>query len=96
MTTRLSYNRRSSFLTTTQDRGDDFYFERARPVSRLDLSTSYVVSPNVTLFFDWTNMLGDPFRSDLSSARAGASRETYPRFVRYEETIFSGGVRFRF
>ncbi len=96
LTVRLSYNRRSSFLTTVQDRGDDQYFERARPVSRLDLSTSYVLTDNVTLFFDWTNMLGNPFRSDLSSARAGASRETYPRFVRYEETIFSGGVRFRF
>jgi iron complex outermembrane receptor protein len=96
LTTRLSYNRRSSFLTTVQNRGDDQYFERARPVSRLDLSTSYVVTPNVTLFFDWTNMLGQPFRSDLSSARAGASREEYPRFVRYEETVFSGGVRFRF
>jgi iron complex outermembrane receptor protein len=96
LTVRLSYNRRSSFIQTSQDRGDDLYFERVRPISRLDLSTSYVVTDNVTLFFDWTNMLGKPFRSDLSSARAGASREEYPRFVRYEETVFSGGVRFRF
>jgi iron complex outermembrane receptor protein len=54
------------------------------------------VNKNFTLFFDWTNMLNKPFRQDLSSARAGAPRSEYTRFFRFEEEIFSGGVRFRF
>ncbi|HEX6375838.1 MAG TPA: TonB-dependent receptor [Allosphingosinicella sp.] len=95
LSARLSYNRRTSFITTSQPRGNDLYFERARPVSRLDLSTSYILTKNITVFFDWTNILAKPFRSDLSSARAGP-RVEFPRFVRYEESILSGGVRFRF
>ncbi|MEA3048248.1 MAG: iron complex outerrane recepter protein [Sphingomonadales bacterium] len=96
LSARLSYNWRGKFTTTTQNRGDDQYYEIARPVSRLDLSMSYNVTGNATVFFDWTNMLGKPFRSDLYSARGGAPLATYPRFVRYEETVFSGGIRFRF
>jgi TonB-dependent receptor len=94
LTARLSYNRRNGFLQTLQNRGDDLYSEHARPISRLDLSTSYTVFENLTVFFDWTNILGKPFRSTLSSARAGP-RVEFPRFVRYEETVFSAGIRFR-
>src|SRR6185437_1556649 len=36
LTTRLSYNWRGSFIQTSQNRGDDLYFERVRPISRLD------------------------------------------------------------
>ena len=96
LSVRLSYNRRGAYTATIQDRGDDIYIEKVRPIGRLDLSASYDLFKNVTLFFDWTNMLGKPFQSDLSSARGGAPRVEFPRFVRYEETIYSGGVRFRF
>ena len=93
---RVSYNKRGSSLETRQNRGDDQYFETAHPAGRLDLSSSYAFSDHVSLFFDWTNILGKPFRQDLSSARAGATRSEYTRFFRYEEEIFSLGGRFRF
>lgn len=93
---RLSYNKRGSSLETRQDRGDDFYFETARPAGRLDLSSSYAFNEHFSVFFDWTNILGNPFRQDLSSARAGAQRAEYTRYYRYEEEIFSLGARFRF
>ena len=93
---RLSYNWRDSFLATRQDRGNDIYREIARPVGRLDLSTSYDVIENFTVFFDWTNILGKPFQSDLLSNRDNAGEAMFPRFTRYEETVLSLGARFRF
>ena len=95
LSARVSYNKRGRFLDQRQDRGDDFYTQEGVPAGRLDLSTSYTVFENMTMFFDWTNILGDPFRVDLSSARAGAPRADYVRFLRFEETTFSLGVRFR-
>ena len=93
---RLSYNWRDEFLATRQNRGNDIYREIARPVSRLDLSTSYDVRENFTVFFDWTNILGKPFQSDLVSNRDNVGEATFPRFTRYEETVMSLGARFRF
>ncbi len=93
---RVSYNKRGSSLETRQDRGDDLYFETAHPAGRLDLASSYAFNDQFSLFFDWTNVLGKPFRQDLSSARAGAARSEYTRYFRYEEEIFSLGARFRF
>jgi outer membrane receptor protein involved in Fe transport len=101
---RLSYNKRSSYLDTRDFRGDpnnpgdffnDLYLEEARPAGRLDLSMNYAFNENMTIFFDWTNILEDPFRVDFSSARQGAPRAEYVRFLRYEETTFSLGARFR-
>ncbi len=71
---RLSYNWRGSYTPTIQNRGDDLYYERVKPISRLDLSMSYTINPHFTVFGDWTNILKKPFRSELSSARAGADR----------------------
>lgn len=96
LSARLSYNKRGSSLETRQDRGNDFYIETAHPAGRLDLSTSYTVNDHFTVFFDWTNILEEPFRQDLSSARDGAARSEYTRFFRFEETIYSLGARFRF
>jgi TonB-dependent receptor len=103
LSARLSYNKRGQALETIQNRGgsptrtgDDIYRETSHPAGRLDLSTSYTINSNFTIFFDWTNILEKPFRQDLSSARAGAARSEYTRFFRFEETIFSGGVRFHF
>jgi outer membrane receptor protein involved in Fe transport len=95
LSARVSYNQRGSSLETRQNRGNDQYFETAHPAGRLDLSTNYQFNDNLTVFFDWTNILNDPFRQDLSSARDGAPRAEYTRFFRIEETTYSLGIRFR-
>ena len=94
--TRLSYNWRSGYLATRQDRGNDLYTEEARPISRLDLTLNYNINDHFTVFGDWTNMLGQPFRSTLTSNRDNVGEASFPRFVRYEETTVSLGARFRF
>ncbi|MEG3164426.1 TonB-dependent receptor [Sphingomonas sp. PB2P19] len=94
--TRLSWNHRSSYLGTLQFRGADAYSERVRGIGRLDLSASYDVIKNFTLTADWTNILAKPFRSDLTYDYADGSSATLPRVVRYEESVWSAGFRFRF
>lgn len=103
LSARLAYNWRSEFPLTYQRRGDHLYTEEADPVSRLDLSASYELFENLTIFGDWTNILGDPFTSTLTRTDVafpnGAPTgfvATYPRVVRYEESTVSLGVRFRF
>ncbi|HEV2866256.1 MAG TPA: TonB-dependent receptor [Allosphingosinicella sp.] len=96
ITARLSWNDFGGRLETIQNRGNDLYIERSDPAGRLDLSLSFNVNDNFTVFGDWTNILGDPFRQDLSSARDGAPRSEYVRYLRYEETTVSAGIRFRF
>ena len=101
---RLSYNKRGKTLETIQIRDNnnparffgDRYVETSKPAGRLDFSSSYNFNDDFTVFFDWTNILKKPFRQDFSSARNGAERAEYIRFLRYEETILSGGIRFRF
>ena len=93
---RLTYNKRGKFLASRQDRGDDLYLEEAKPAGRLDLSTNVTFNKHATLFFDATNLLNNPFRVDFSSARAGATRADYVRFLRYEEQTFSAGLRLRY
>ena len=96
LSARLSYNRRTSFLSVYQPRGDNIYEEKVRPVSRLDLSTNYIVTPNVTVFFDWTNILKQPFRNELRRTQINTGEQVvFPRAVRYEESVLSGGIRFR-
>ena len=100
LSARLAYNRRSSFLDLFQDRGDHIYLEEARPISRLDFSASYALFENLTVFADWTNILGDPFRStltriDQNNGVPTGFEATFPRFVRFNETTVSVGVRFR-
>ncbi len=92
---RLTYNGRSEYAATRQFRGDDVYTETAMPADRLDLSLNYEVLPNATVFADWTNITQSPFRQELSSARAGAPRADYVRYLRYDETTVSLGLRFR-
>ena len=93
---RLAYNYRSGFLDLFQVRGDHIYIEEARPVGRLDFSTSYELFENLTVFADWTNILGRPFRSRLTRIDPDGTESTFPRFTRYEETTVSLGVRFRY
>jgi TonB-dependent receptor len=93
---RLTYSGRSSFAATRQYRGDDIYTETAHPAGRLDLSLNLNLLSNLTIFGDWTNITRTPFRQDLSSARAGAPRADYVRYLRYDESTVSLGLRFRF
>ncbi|HZF95393.1 MAG TPA: TonB-dependent receptor [Allosphingosinicella sp.] len=100
LSVRMSYNQRGSALERRDVRGNpanpsDIYMETSHPAGRLDLSTNYRFNDNLTVFFDWTNILNDPFRQDLSSARDGAARAEYTRFFRIEETTYSLGLRFR-
>jgi TonB-dependent receptor len=96
LSARLSYNKRGKFLDRRDDRGDDLYIEEAVPPGRLDLSSSYTINENFSVFFDWTNILEDPFKVNLESGRAGAPRAQFVRFLRFEETTYSLGMRFRF
>jgi TonB-dependent receptor len=95
---RLTYNKRSRYLDRRDVRGDEeggFYREEARPAGRLDFSANYTFSPNLTFFFDATNLTGDAFKVNFSSARNGAPRADYVRFLRFDEQTFSLGVRAR-
>jgi TonB-dependent receptor len=96
LSVRLSYNYRDAFPSSFQVRGPDIYRETTRGIGRLDLSASYDVVKNFTVFADWVNMLAKPYRSDLTYDYANGTSMTFPRAVRYEETVFSGGIRFRF
>jgi iron complex outermembrane receptor protein len=96
LSVRLSYNYRNHFLSRTEPRGADYYTETTHGIGRLDLSTSYNLLSNLTIFGDWVNMLGKPYRSDLTYTFAGGPSVTFPRAVRYEETVYSAGIRFRF
>lgn len=96
LSTRLSYNDRSSFRATQQFRGDDIYVETARPAGRLDLSVNYDVTRNFTVFGDWTNITKSTFRQDFTSARNGAPEAEFIRYLRYDESTISLGLRFRF
>jgi TonB-dependent receptor len=96
LSARLSYNWRSSFAASRQYRGDDLYLETGHPAPRLDLSLNYNLTDNWTLFGDWTNITRKPYRQTFSSARAGAPRAEYIRYLRYDESTMSLGVRFKF
>lgn len=92
---RLTYNKRSRFLDFQSFRGDDLFIQEGVPPGRLDLSTNLTVNDNVTVFFDATNLTSEAFQYDFSSARAGAERAEYVRFLRFDEQTFSLGLRFR-
>jgi TonB-dependent receptor len=102
LTVRLAYNRRSGFPEADRAERDDFFTLQGRghPVSRLDWSSSYALNDNLTFFFDWTNILSSPFRSDIVRVNypggVPSAPEIFPMLVRNEESVMSGGIRFRF
>jgi TonB-dependent receptor len=101
LTARLSYNHRTSYPEGTVDPRGGFTLQgRGRSTGRLDWSSSYNVNDTFTLFFDWTNILNIPFRSDIVRVNYNGAqptgREVFPMVVRYNESVMSGGIRFRF
>ncbi|MEG3155066.1 TonB-dependent receptor [Sphingomonas sp. RB1R13] len=99
---RMSYNYRTPWMTSYQPRNDfssggqPYLFEtKTLGVGRLDLSTSYNIKDNITLFYDWTNILKRPYRAELIRTQ-GNLVEQFPLDVRFEESVMSGGIRFKF
>ena len=99
LSVRLSYNRRSSYPEGPLDQRREgpgnapinYTLARSRQ-SRCLGSTSRratTCTDNFTLFFDWTNILKKPFKSDIVRTNytngAPASQEIFPMVVRYEE-----------
>jgi TonB-dependent receptor len=98
---RLSYNWRGPYPEGPLDQRDGNLTLQghAHPAPRLDFSSSYTFNPNLTLFFDWTNILRKAFKSDfVQTAYANGmvtGVEEVPMLVRYEESVLSAGIRFR-
>jgi TonB-dependent receptor len=59
----------------------------------LDFSMNYTPVENLTFAFDVNNILGDPI---TNSRQYNVHGDEYPRQVKYLETVYSLGVRFRF
>ena len=86
LTLRLAYNHRSGFPEGALVRAAAIS-TRCRAgaigVSRLDWSSSYAFNDNLTVFFDWTNILGKPFRSDIVRVNyRGRQPDAAPRYSR--------------
>jgi TonB-dependent receptor len=91
---RVAYNHRSRWISSyvQNPEGDGFTGEYVDGVSRLDFAANYAAFENLTFNFNATNILGSPFRNFRQFTTEG---DTYPRDVRYEETVFTLGVQFR-
>ena len=85
-------------VTDASVRGDHLYIEEAKGLGRLDLSASFNLLENLTLFADATNILKTPYRSTLTrlDPPQGGTESQFPRFVRFNESTLSVGARFRF
>jgi len=94
LSARLAYNYRSRWITSyvQNPTGDGFTGEYVDGVSRLDFSGSYSPWENISFTFDASNILGNPFRNFRQFTPEG---DTYPRDVRYEETVLALGIRAR-
>lgn len=91
---RASYNYRSSFQFYSQIDaavGTLPTVEQGR--GTLDLSAGINPTPNLSVTLSATNVLGDPARNSRQFTRAGA---VYPWQVRYLESVYRLGLRFRF
>jgi TonB-dependent receptor len=93
---RMVYNYRSRYYggdNTTSvnlrpvDQGE--FLDYIRPAGRLDFSLNYDVSPNLTLTADGTNITKTPYRSYYGDP-------LNPHDIRFDDTSYSLGVRFRF
>lgn len=97
LSARLSYNRRGAYPSRFELRGTDTYSEQTRAIDRLDFSLNYNINEHLTLTADATNLLKNPNVSYLTYGfNGGTDPATFPRAVRYEESVYSLGLRFRF
>jgi iron complex outermembrane recepter protein len=93
LTARLAYNNRSKYVQIFEATPNSVIErEFTNGVSRLDGSISYTLSENLTIAADVSNILGKPFRN----FRTTEDNFIFPRDVRYEERVYSLGVRARF
>jgi iron complex outermembrane recepter protein len=92
ITARLAYNYRSRYVQNYQNNANSIEGEFTDGVSRLDGSVSFAINDNFTLAADVSNILGKPFRN----YRTQGDGAVLPRDVRYEERVYSAGIRFRF
>jgi iron complex outermembrane receptor protein len=94
LTARLSYNRRSAWVTNYRlaDDGSQYTGVGVRATSRLDASLSYDISKNLTVSADVSNLLAKPFENYNNYQ----PDRTYPVDVRYEGRYYGLGLRFRF
>lgn len=83
-TGRLAYNLRTKF-------GNGVIGEHVDDVARLDFSAGWSPTERITVTIDATNILGQPFRSFFDYGEG-----VYPRDVRYEESLYTVGLRFRY
>ncbi len=83
-TARLAYNLRTKF-------GNGVVGEHVDDVGRLDFSAGWSPTERITVSFDATNILGQPFRSFYDYGEG-----VYPRDVRHEESLYTVGLRFRY
>ena len=100
---RLSYSWRGPYPEGALANNGNYTLQGyAHPSPRLDLSATFNVTDKASVFFDWTNIRGRPFTSDIVRTNynlpAGtvASTEVFPMVVRFEERIVSLGFRFNF
>lgn len=91
LTARLAYNYRSKYVQFYENRANSVAGEFTKGVSRLDGSISFALTDNLTLAADVSNILGKPFRN----FRTTEDGVVFPRDVRYEERVYSFGVRAR-
>jgi TonB-dependent receptor len=92
ISTRLSYNRRSAFLNNNTVRNGVYFGEGTEQINRLDFSFNYTPIKQVTLSFDASNILAQPF----SNYNQYGDDRRYPRDVREEGRYYGVGARFRF
>jgi TonB-dependent receptor len=91
---RLAYNWRSKFVVEYQNLQQNFWSPLYQDsLGTLDFSASYTPIENVTIAFDFLNILADPRKTYRAYNTAG---DTYRFQTIYLERVYSLGVRFRF
>jgi len=102
-TARLAYNWRTKYPEGDLSERDGFFTLQglAHPSDRLDWSSSYAFTDRFTVFLDWTNILKNPFKSDIVRVQYAPGgeifrTEQFPMVVRFEERVLSAGIRFNF
>jgi TonB-dependent receptor len=90
LTARLAYNYRSKFVQSFDTAGDQTSVrDFSNGVDRLDASLSYAINDKLTIAGDVSNILGKPFRN----FRRNFDGVNFPVDIRYEERVYSLGIR---